>query len=314
MKKSLLFLMLMLACVQPFMMKAQSNSGLIVMTAFVPTQDGLTETSKKSLEHKISQLITASGMGSIDNSRFAVIPRVVLADKRYTSGAPQMIVMDADVTFYIGDVETGNVYGSYTKNVKGVGETDTRAYISAIGNIKPKDAELQAFMQAGKQKIIDYYNQKVDQIINRARQFESQSDYDGALAALLEVPEEAVEAYAKVSPLIASIYQKKIDYEGEILYNQAYQIWNSTLNYDGAVEACGILAQISPYSKAAPKARTLSDNIGKRVREIDKREWNFIMQEQKNEADFNKALISAARDIGVAQAKQPIYNYNVVWW
>lgn len=314
MKRSLLFLMLALACVQPFATKAQSNSGLIVMTAFVPTQDGLAETSKKSLEHKISQMITASGMGSIDNSRFAVIPRIIVADKQISSGAPAMIVMDADVTFYIGDVETGNVFCSFTKSVKGLGETETRAYVSAISNIKPKDRELQAFMQTGKQKIIDYYNQKVDQIINRARLLESQSDYDGALAALLEVPEEAEVAYAKVSPLIASIYQKKIDYEGEILYNQAYHVWNSTLSYDGAMEACGILAMISPYSKAAPKAKTLSDSIGKRVREIDNREWNYIVQEQKNEADLNKALISACRDIGVAQAKQPVYNYNVVWW
>lgn len=314
MKKTLLFLMIVLACVQPFAMKAQSNAGLIVMTAFVPAQDNLTPTTSKSLEHKISQMITASGMGSIDNSRFAVIPRIVEADKRLSSGATPMIVMDADVTFYIGDVETGNVFCSFTKSVKGIGETETRAYVSAISNIKPKDRELQSFMQTGKQKIIDYYNQKIDQIISRARQFESQADYDSALAALLEVPEEAVEAYAKASPLIASIYQKKIDYEGEILYNQAYHLWNSTLDYDGAVEAAGILAMISPYSKAAPKAKTLSDNIGKRVREVDQREWNYIVQEQKNEADLNKALISACRDIGVAQAKQPVYNYNVVWW
>lgn len=292
----------------------QSKTSTIVVTSFVPVQDGLSPTAAKNMENKISQIITASGMGSIDNSRFAVIPRIVVTNQYVQPSAPPMFAMNADITFYMGDVSTGNVFCSLTKSFTAVGETETRAYVGLISNIKPKDREIQQFMQTGKQKIIDYYNQKVDQIINRARQLESQSDYDGALIALLEVPEEAEEAYAKVSPLIASIYQKKIDYEGEILYNQAYQIWNSTLSYDGAVEACNLLALISPYSKAAPKARTLSDNIGKRVREIDNREWNFILQEQQNEADFNKALISAARDIGVAQAKQPIYNYNVVWW
>jgi len=314
MKRNLMLIVLLMAFAQTFSLQAQSEAGLISMTSFVPAQDGLSPAAQKNLEHRVSQIITKSGMGNINNSRFAVIPRFVVMEKTVNNGVPPMIVLNADITFYVGDVETGNVFGSYTTSAKGLGKNDTKAYISCINSIKPNDPELQAFMQSGKQKIIDYYNQKVDQLISKARQLESTGDYDGALAILLEIPEDCEKAFAKAAPVTAAVFQKKIDHQGEILYNQAYQIWSSTQTYDGAVEACDILAQIHPYSSSAPKARKLADTIGKRVKEIDQREWNFVLQQQKNEADITKALISAARDVGVAQAKQPVYNYNVVWW
>jgi hypothetical protein len=63
----------------------------------------------------------------------------------------------------------------------------------------------------------------------------------------------------------------------------------------------------------------LVDKISKRVFELDKREWDFKLQQYKDGVDLQKAIISAARDIGVAYGNnQPdvIYNYEstlVLW-
>lgn len=293
---------------------AQNDVNRIVVTSFFPTQEDVPAAASKNFESKISQMITSSGMGSVNNSRFAVMPRVIVTDKQVQASVPPMVVMNADVTFYMGDVVTGKVFGSVTKSMKGIGQNDTKAFVSLASSIKPKDPELLGFMETGKQKIIDYYNQNVDQIIKHAQQLASISAYDEALTALFEIPDVCTDAYNRASTHIASIYQQKINYEGEILYNEAYTLWNSTLDYDGAVESCNILSQISPLSSASPKANSLSDKIAKRVKEIDSREWNFKLQQQKNEADITKALINAAAEVAKAEANRPVYNYNVLWW
>ena len=292
----------------------QSKTSSIVVTSFVPEQDGLTRGAAKNMENKVSQMITEAGMGSIDNSRFAVIPRIFITDQRIQSSAPAMIVLKADITFYMGDVSTGKVFGSITKSVLGIGENETRAYVSLISNIKPRDQELMQFMEQGKKKIINYYNENADILINKAMQLASISNYDGALAILGEIPEECVEAFTKASGPMMSIYKSKIDYEGEILYREAYTLWNATLDYDGALDASGILAQISPYSSAAPKADALAESIGRRVREIDNREWDFKFQKLQNNLELQKAILQLATEVARAEANRPVYNYNVMWW
>ncbi len=292
----------------------QSKTSGIVVTGFVPKQDRLQPAASKNMENKISQMITASGMGSIDNSRFAIIPRIIVTDSRVQSSAPPMMVMNADITFFMGDVSTGKVFGSLTKSIVGVGETETRAYVSLISNIKPRDQELMQFMEQGKKKIINYYNENADILINKAMQLASISNYDGALAILGEIPEDCVEAFTKASGPMMSIYKSKIDYEGEILYREAYNLWNATLDYDGALDASGILAQISPYSSAAPKADALAESIGRRVREIDNREWDFKFQKLQNNLELQKAILQLATEVARAEANRPVYNYNVMWW
>ncbi len=315
MNKTLSTIILCLAIFAGMSLMGQSRTSSIVVTSFVPEQDNLSATSANKMENKVSQMITNAGMASVDNSRFVVIPRFVVNDVRTQASAPPMIVMNADVTFYMGDVSTGKVFGSFTKTLTGVGENETRACVSVISNIKPKDAELQRFMENGKQKIIDYYNENADILIRKAQQLAATADYRGALVILGEIPEECIEAFEKASGPMISIYQAMIDYEGNILYQQAYTLWNATQDYDGAMQACSLLAQISPNSSAAPRAYKLADNIGKRVREVDNREWNFVIRKEQNRVELQKAIIQAITQIARAEANRPIYNYNNLgWW
>lgn len=292
----------------------QDDTGLIKVTAFVPKQgEELSSTAQKNLENKISQTVSASGMSSLSDSRFAVIPRIIVIDKQTQASAPPMIVMNIEITYYFGNVENGDIFGSLTKNYKGIGQTETKAYMAAINTIKPKDTEMMEFLESGKLKIVEYYNKMTDKIIQKAQKDSDMGNYDAAILALAEIP-MACNSYSKCMEVASLIYQKKIDVEGASLYNEAYVLWNSQQNYEGAEKACAILAKIHPLSASASKAKSLSDDIGKRVREIDKREWNFVLQEQKNEFDLQKSTIKAATEIAKAEANRPIYNYNVIWW
>lgn len=292
---------------------ASGDVGMLAVTAFVPHQDAVPAQAEKNLEAKIKQMVSSNGMSSLSNSRFAIIPHVMVTDKQVQASAPPMIVLNADITFYFGDVESGNVFGSVTKSYKGVGQNDTKAFVAIANSIKPKDSEILEFIESGKVKIIEYYDKQADQIIKKALAAADMGNYDQAIADILMIP-EACSKYSDAINAASQVFQKKVDNEGATLYNEAYTLWNAQQNYEGAEQACAILARIHPLSSYFPKARTLSDNIGKRVREIDKREWNFMLKQQQNEVDLQKALINATKEVAKAEASRPVYNYNVIWW
>ena len=311
------FAILAVTLLSVFSIHGQSTNsndvGKIIVTSFVPQQDAIPSSALKNLESKINQMVSLAGMSSLSNSRFAIIPHIIVTDKQVQASAPPMVVVNMDITYYFGDVESGNVFGSLTKSYKGVGQNDAKAYISVFNNVKPKDQEIVEFMESGKVKIIEYYNKMADQIIKKAITIADRGQYDEAIALVMTIP-DACEKYSQAIDAASNIFKKKIDTEGAVLYNEAYTIWNSQQNYEGAEQACSILSKIHPLSSYMPKALTLSDNIGKRVREIDKREWNFMLKQQQNEVDIQKALINATMEVAKAEANRPVYNYNVIWW
>ena len=100
--------------------------------------------------------------------------------------------------------------------------------------------------------------------------------------------------------------------------NESNSVWTANPNYDGAQQASSILSRIVPGASCYNDAITLSDKIAKRLKEIDKREWDSMLKQQQDSVDIEKEYIRAARDIGVAYGEnQPdvVYETSVIlWW
>ena len=138
----------------------------------------------------------------------------------------------------------------------------------------------------GKQKIIEYYNSQIDFLLAEAESMVQCQQYDEAIVKLACVPEVCKDAYMKAYNKIGEVYQKKIDLEGDYLYNEAYAQWNTAKNQESAEKVVELLAQINPLSSAAKKGRTLVKSveahyaaIAARRREIEERNWAFKMQQ-----------------------------------
>lgn len=83
-----------------------------------------------------------------------------------------------------------------------------------------------------------------------------------------------------------------------------------------ASEAAYWLSEVSADSQCYADAQKLQKDIGGKLDEIDQREWNMKLQQQKDETSIRKAEMQAIRDIGVAfgENQQPI-TYNIrTWW
>lgn len=292
------------------------DAGRITLAAVVATDiDGLTPSAQKFLKNKLNQITSKNGMGgSAVNERFIITANVQIVTKDITPTAPPMHAYGLEVTFYVGDGIEGKLFSSTSMNLKGVGTTPTKAYKMALKNIRTTDTRFKGLIEQGKTKIIEYYNSQCDLLLKEADMLVSQNEYELAIKKLIEVPEVCKECYDKAMNAVGPVYQKQIDRECKSLLIKAKSAWSEGQDANAAQNASIFLGKIDPNASCFGDVQTLTQSMAKRIKELDQREWDFKLKQQQDNVDIQKATISAARDIGVAAAKnQPktvVYNYR----
>lgn len=306
---------------------SSDDAARIPIKAYVPADLGdITPTAQGALKTRLERIITKAGLGgsSYDN-RFILTAKIAELGKEMTDEIPQIFYYDLEITLLIGDAIEGTLFASHTINVKGAGESETKAYLSAIKKIKDKDPLYTEFVEKAKVKIIEYYNSKCDFILKEAETLSSQSDFEGAISVLTSVPDVCKDCYNKAMTAVAPIYQKQIDKQCKIDMMEAQNAWNAGQDEGAAKKAAQFLGNIDPNSSCYSDAQGLSNTIAKRIQELDqraqdaeKREWQFKLKQQADAVNLEKSRINAARAIGVARAQnQPktkvVYNIRS-WW
>lgn len=291
------------------------DAARISLAAFVPQQiDQMPEAARSSLANKLSQIVVQNGLGgNADNERFIITANINVISKELTATAPPLQAYVLDVTLYIGDGIDGTKFASVSTQLKGIGESDTKAYISALKSLKTNDPKYQSFIETGKTKIIEYYNSKCDFIIKEAQTLASQKKFEEAIFKLTTVPEVCKTCYDKSMDAVAPIFKQQIDRECKMKLTEATNLWAANQTVDAANQAAEILATIEPSAACFAEVKLLSNKIATRVKQLDSREWNFKLKEQAQESE----RIKAYRDIGVAygkgQPKTVVYNVRG-WW
>ena len=293
------FFLLALSSVQVQAQSSDENGRQrIALTPFIPENvEALTPQSRDVLSNKLGQIVTKNGLGSSEfNSRFIISANVVVVDKHALPGAPPRYALDLDVTLYIGDGFEGQSFASHNMSIKGVDRSEARAFNAAMRNIKPSNDAVQKFVEEGKQKIIDYYNNNCDVILKNAQALEMQNRFEEALFVLTAIPDACDDCYAKALNAIQPVFQKFIDRECKLRLQEARTIWNASLDRAAADRAGAILATIEPTAACYGDVLKFTKEIGERVYKLDGREWEYILKDQEQESE----RIEAARAIGVA--------------
>lgn len=300
---------------QSFAQKTATDDEMsrLMLTAWVPDQvEGMPSNAKNMLTNKLKEVITKNGIAaSTFNSRFIISANIMVTSKDILPGPPTMHAYSLDITLYIGDGFEGNAYASKTISVKGTGVNESKAYISAIKMIKPAHPEVQAFIKEGKAKIIDYYNKNCDLIITKAKNLEAQNQFEEAIFLLSSVPDACDECYEKSLKVLEPIYLKKIERDCKLKLQEAQNIWNAAQDIEAAEKAGAILSTIEPQTSCFSQVKALMSKIEARVKELDAREWKYILKDQEQKSEW----IQAVRDIGVAYGNgQPdTVIYKSLW-
>lgn len=298
--------------------QTQTDASRIVLNAAVIDKENkLPEEAKSQLKAKLNQVATENGVGgNALSARFVIAAKINVLSKDIVAGPPQMIAQNLEVVFFIGDATDNTIFSNISLSLKGVGNNENKALISAIQNINPKSKQFTDFINAGKTKVIEYYASHCDFINKKAVTLTGKQEYDAAIYELMQVPEVCKTCYEKCMDAVQPIYQKKIDREGIQALNEAKNKWNSSPNKKGAEEASVLLIKIDPLSSSYKEANSFSEIIRKKIEEDEKQNWEFKMRKYADGVKLEQQKIEAARQTAIEyyrnQPQTIIYN-RIIW-
>lgn len=248
-----------------------------------PERSEISAEAGKQLERKMTQLLTANGISSQDaNNRFVITAKVDITSKDIVASTPQRISEKMDLTFLIGDVVENKVFETITLPLIGIGINENKAFIAAINQVKPQKAELSEFLGKAKEKIIDYYAVRCTQIIKQAQKLASGNEYDEAIYQLMQIP-DICDCAKESQDLMIEYTIKRNNAIAAQLYNEAKARWAASPTQEGASAVADIIAKIPANTSSQSQVNALTDAISKKLRDDEKRQWNFKMK-QYNDA------------------------------
>lgn len=287
--------------------------GRIALSAYISEDSSIPSRNRAMMLNKLNQISSKNGMAASAGHRFILTANVQVEGKEITPTAPPMHAVVLSVTIYVGDGVDGKLYASGGQTVKGVGESEVKAYAAALKKINVNDPEFATVVSTGKQRILEYYNSQCDFIIADADADASKGDYDGAMAGLGAVPDVCKDCYVRCAEKIAMYYQMKIDADGKSLLLKAQSVWSADQTIAGADAAASYLSDISPNSSAYADAMRLTARIAETVKANQDREWEYAKKQQENEHAQTLASIEAAKAAVVALASRPV-TYKFSWF
>lgn len=295
------------------MVAQKKASDGITLATYIPKQtEPIPVYAEKMLSNKLTQIITKNGVSKNNyKARFVIVPKINVISKDITPTAPSKTVLNLDVSLYIGDGISGELFATESIELKGVGNNETKAYISAVKRLSPKNPEIIAFVENGKEKIIQFYNENCSNHLKKIEVLEAQNKFEEALIIATSTPESST-CFNTTKTKIKTLYKKSIDRDCKLKLGKATAIWTANQDLNAANEAGEILSSIEPQSSCFNDVKNLYNKISLRAKELSDRNWDYSLKE----LDLEKQSIKAARDIGVAYGNhQPqTENYNVSRW
>lgn len=270
----------------------------------------ISEDVQNLVRGKLSQLISGTGLvGSDINSQFSLVVRFNVVNKQVVPGPPIRVVYNVDVNLSIVDLMQKSVFSSYSIQMDAVGENTNAAFLNSISQLNMNNEKLVSFIQAGKEKVINYYDLNFQRIIKESQNLASMKDYERALCMICSVP-VCSKGYESSMTAAIPIYKKYVNQLCQENLSKARMVWVSKQNAEGADEASEYLNYIYPDASCYGDAMQLYKEIKNKVHE----DWKFEMRHYTDSVSLESQRIEAIRAIGVAYGKgQKVQTTNLMW-
>lgn len=295
---------------------AQEKCEIAIGMAPITEGDNVPAGIEKKLQAKLKMALSNVGVAAGDyDCQFFLAGRFDEAFSQEAGGVGGQVLVKTDLQLAICDGTAKKVYATATFPLKGVGRTDEHALTKALTSLNPRNPEFINFVEKGKAKIVEYFNNNYQTYLTKAQNALKARNYDEALYWSTSVP-ECCKGYAAASALTNSIYTDRTNYDSAMLLAQAEGEWAANPTGEGAAAAYAYLAQIDPSASCYPQAKAL----GKKISQTVKDNYDFETKEKyRTEKALERQRINAAKEIGVAWAQnQPKTiirnNYHWIHW
>ena len=173
--------------------------------------EGFDLKTSEMLQNKLMAIASVNGVGALGGDPgLAMVPVLSLLSADVTSTIPAKHKVTYDFGIYVGNVVTGDVYGSVQKSIMGVGDSRELAMINAVSSISASDRAYQQMLQEAQNKVIEYIETNGEAILLTAKGYADAQQYSQALAVLNTIPSCCTELYVKAVDLKNSILGKEL--------------------------------------------------------------------------------------------------------
>lgn len=291
------------------------NLSLYVLVA----DDKIPEEASRNLETKLQDLLVNSGLANgsyVD--RFVLTAKADIVSKDILPTTPVRISQKIELTLMVGDAIENKLFTSRTVTLSGIGINESKAFVAAFSQMNSYRKEFMEMLQQSKNEITVYYTSKCPEIINRANTLFGMQKYDEAIHYLLSVPNICTDCFLQCQTLAETIYWEKTEQESASLFNQAKTEWMKHPDITGACSIAPLINRINPKSRSFTQIEKLRYEISDKLREDERKEWEFQMKKYEDDQAFKLNIVEACRAIGVAwgQGQPQSVTKTIVrsWW
>lgn len=285
------------------------NANGVKLSVLPPAPSGdITEAISEKIGVKMLGLIAANGIGGVNNvPGFALGASVSETGRQTTGSAPQKYILKYDVTYQVINVADGNVYGSATESVTGVGNSFAQAASAAVDEIKSTDA-LQSMLASSSDKIVSWYGDNLPALKNQVATAMASNDYALALAYLSSVPSQAQEAYAyaqKELPAVANKYKAQNTSKEFAALKNAIAAGEQAdeLNSDVYSHLAMLPSDSPEYAQGVKLVEAYEKSVLAKQAAAEQRKIAAEEAQRIHEQQLQLAQIEADKKMAIAQAK-----------
>lgn len=313
MKKTYFILIVLLISIPSFS-QSKEDIGKISLSIVMPENlEYLNFSQLSMLETKITAILTSSGIAATGyNNNFVVYPKFAIYESNVVEGGIQNItIVSAELSLFIKQVDNNLLFATINKPIKGSGSSKSLAITNAISKIQINDPDFKVFIETGKSKIISYYEANCYDIIQKSESFAKLQKYDYSFGLLMSVPDGISSCKNKIQEKAIEVYRL---YQSHIC-SELIQKAKTTLAKSDYIGALNIISEIDPSTNCYKEAQLIAKYTEKQLKDEEKKQWNFQMQQYNDEVGLAKYRIEAIKQIAVSyyksQRKNVTYNYLI---
>lgn len=238
------------------------------------------------LKQKLTNIISANDIQSrMGDSRFILTANIDAESKDIIASAPPKIAYVLNVNLIIGDGEAGVKYISRSFRTKGVGSNEITSYQNALKNLNSHTTQMSEFVQIGKQRILDYYENNKSKIMASISSAINGKELDRAIYEISLIPSEC-SYYEDVQSLAGEINKTILDNDGASKLAQAKALWAANQDEATANNILEIISSIDPSCSCFNEANNFIESVRYRLESINNREWAEYKAEKQHDRDM----------------------------
>ncbi len=259
----------------PLMLFSQERN--IAITPLLPAEVDIPESLRPMLQQKLLQIATTNGYGS-ESDDFILTANVMVLEKTAVPTVPPQINLTLEVSLYVINRLEKVIVAEKSVQIGGIDKTENSAYTQALKQLNPRKPEIRSFMTSAREKIVEYYTEKLPALLSKAQSLADMGDTDEALAVLSTIP-EVVPDYPLVAELMSEFYLKSLDTQCAGILREA-QGKLAVKNYEDALD---LLVAVDPLSNHFQEAGQMIDSIRSVISAEEARqyemEWQLYQQQ-----------------------------------